>query len=209
MLCRNFTCVLPCKNNADCDRGSLCVAGECLLEWCPGNGTCSENWEPVAGSLYCRYGGSCSDQDLILGGCGLNGECVECFIDNQCDNGMCSSWGTCISSECDLDTDCNAGARCISSKCSPPCVSQHDCGDSSIYDSGYCRKVLCTSSAQCDTWGWRPILGSLDCKYDPCPNSDLVPGVCGLEHQCVECIIDDDCGENAYCAIYAKCVEFP
>jgi len=209
MLCSNHRCVLPCENDAVCTRGSLCVAGECFQEWCPSSGVCSEDWESIDGSLFCRYTGSCSDQDLILGGCGLNGECVECFTDSHCEEGICNSSGICQSRECQVDTDCGADEHCLDFRCSPPCNSQLDCDASSTCDSGFCRKVLCDSSGRCDTWGWQPILGSLDCLYEPCPNSDLMPGVCALERQCVECIVDNDCEGNEYCAIYAKCVEIP
>ena len=210
-VCSTNTCVLPCEADSDCYYGSKCRLGECYNEWCPGEGGCPDQWRDIEGSLYCRFDGDCHDRGMILGACGLNGMCVECFSDEHCPSGICKSDGNCIEPECFSNAECQNGASCVESRCAIPCLSDVDCGEDIICDSNskHCRHVRCDISASCENWGWQSVSGSLNCHYDPCPGSSLVPGVCGLERMCIQCITDENCGAGEYCALYGECLDYP
>jgi hypothetical protein len=143
---------------------------------------------------------------LYMGSCGLASQCVECITDGYCDEGMCSLEGKCVPCECEEDADCENGLLCRENRCAVPCMSSDECLENEICEEeGYCRTVRCACGPKCDVWGWRPISGTLACRYDPCHDSPTIPGVCALDRTCVGCLTDAECSEDFYCSLWGSC----
>jgi len=209
--CVNGRCVEYCEHDADCLRDEICLG---VCEWlkCRPDGTCPEGWVPGWGG--CSYD-PCVDQiDKIPGACGLHGECVECFADSQCaENETCDNLGECvITPRCETNLDCQSDYICFENKCHPPCESESDCAETEYCDvvGNVCVTVRCDSSGKCSRWGYRPIVGTLECRWDPCFwNEGLIPGVCGLAERCIWCIVDEDCQDGEFCNSRGFCHDYP
>ena len=57
MVCSNGLCWPSCNNDEDCQEGKRCDGRACYSLRCTSEGTCPEGWEPIEGSLECRYSG--------------------------------------------------------------------------------------------------------------------------------------------------------
>ncbi|MBN2493201.1 MAG: hypothetical protein JXR96_01315 [Deltaproteobacteria bacterium] len=210
IVCINGDCVIPCDTDMDCPYGIPCNVN-CETERCTQDRQCPPGWSSIPGTLVCRWT-PCDEEGLVLGGCGLSGQCVECLVDSQCEGGkICDLNGSCKSPECSIESDCQAGHDCVSGRCVAICELDLDCETGSVCDhgTGTCRQVRCDGHGPCDIWGWQPVADTLLCRHDPCPDSDLIPGVCALEHTCIECILDEDCPAGEYCRQHGRCQEFP
>jgi hypothetical protein len=105
--CVESRCVAPtpeCEENADCQPGNLCTAGQCV----PG---CNQDPDCPDGNVC--SGGSC------IPGCNDGGDCAF---------GEACVAGKCVAS-CDTPSDCaNPGERCLAGLCQPGCDEPTDCG---------------------------------------------------------------------------------
>jgi len=211
MFCRDYKCYQGCNSTMDCGYGSKCVDGECLKRWCPVSGSCPEQWEEIEGSLLCRYTMDCTEQGLILGACGLSGECVECFADDHCENGICGLDGTCVQYQCISDDNCDVGQSCYKNRCVTSCGIEEECTwpEVCIAPEGYCVSIRCDSSARCEEEGWWPVQGTLSCEYNPCYGTEMTLGVCAMSKRCVDCVVDEDCSEGEFCDIHGSCTSDP
>jgi hypothetical protein len=149
------------------------------------------------------------------GGCGLNGQCVECFADVHCPGGLCDDLGRCRPAECVLDGDCPADRpACREARCVKSCLQAADCaGDELCEEAGQpglvCHAVRCKEYGSCGSRDFWPTPGSLRCHFEPCPMTGLMKGVCGLATACLECILDADCPAGKVCSVLGVCEDFP
>ncbi|HOX42370.1 MAG TPA: hypothetical protein PK668_02170 [Myxococcota bacterium] len=212
LKCVDFHCVTPCTFAGECRYGSECgPEGYCQTRYCQA-GACPEGWVPVEGSLACTRDG-CSELGLLRGACGLAEQCVECFADAHCPEGICSDAGACVPVECDRFADCQAGV-CLGGRCVQECAGSADCAEDErctmvdLLLKG-CEAVRCVGGAGCAEWGYRPREGTLRCDYRPCTDPAEQPGVCGLTEHCVRCLDDTSCEAGRRCNRWGHCELFP
>lgn len=126
-----------CQVDADCARGEICQAGQCMVA--PSG--CSSNSQ-------CSVGEVCQA-----------GVCVPttpvCVVDSDCATGQQCQAGVCVttSPSCVVDSDCAAGQQCQAGQCvaSPSCTSSAQCARGEQCVSGQCVVISsgCTSNTQC------------------------------------------------------------
>ena len=101
--CIGGVCVVPgptpCETNRDCDDGVFCNGAE----------ICSKLDECVAGTDPCA-GDICVE---------AADECIECEIDGDCPDGVCTAGNICV--ECEDDLDCEEGETCEVDVCEAIC----------------------------------------------------------------------------------------
>jgi len=151
---------------------------------------CGRDWLPGPFSGEVEEESRCLPGDREGVG-GMEGRCVECITDADCNKReVCSEHGRCEPScfetdscgedeicrgachqLCDLHVDCPPGMLC---------QDHHYCYRGRVSDEGYCPG------------GWEPIEGSLACRLTRCPY-DWMFGTCGFEGRCVMCNRDSDC----------------
>ncbi|HUU02352.1 MAG TPA: hypothetical protein VM425_12990 [Myxococcota bacterium] len=68
-----------------------------------------------------------------------------------------------------------------------------------VAGSRACRVSTCPQD-------WKPAEKSLICRYDPCSDRGLFPGPCGMTASCVECFLDEHCGDTLICNEIGECV---
>ena len=209
-VCVDEMCIYICDADIDCEYGERCISGECRMERCQPEGVCPQDWEPVDGSLACRYN-PCPEPGTIVGACGLYPQCVECFLDSHCPGGICDLVGQCVDPECGSDGDCPVGGVCVDGRCGMLCLADEDCGSTETCEGspGACRVVRCDEEGKCPKEKWQPVPGSLACQFDLCPQDSLVPGVCAFQDRCVECVSGGDCQPGMFCSLRGRCYELP
>ena len=140
-----------CLGDGDCDDGNVCTDDACVSGLC----------EYTNNALGCDDGDLCTDMDVCAGGaCGgspvmcdpgetcdpADGECKECFVDLDCDDGnVCTTdsceEGRCVREDnmepCDDGIFCNGMDTCQNGTC-----SQHS-GDP-------CGTGTCNETSGCD-----------------------------------------------------------
>lgn len=81
--------------------------------------------------------------------CGDN-QCVECNDDSQCSGGKrCVSHACVVKPQCSSDTDCSAGQVCKDGTCQA-CVADGDCGPGGTCQAGACQKAKkCSKGDDC------------------------------------------------------------
>lgn len=152
----------------------------CGRDWIPG---------PFAGEdkdkLQCLPG----DREGV---CGMEGRCVECITDEDCQlREVCSERGRC-EPLCGGDNPCGEDECQMDGLCHPTCDLHMDCPPGMLCkDHRYCYRRRCTQEGHCPD-GWEPIEGSLACRVSKCPY-DWTFGTCGFEGRCVMCNQDGDC----------------
>lgn len=166
---------------------SLLVLPGCGRDWVPG---------PFAGvveeELQCLPG----DREGVGG---MEGRCVECIADADCNKReVCSERGRCTAS-C-IGTELCGEDECLrDGRCHPPCELHMDCPAGMLcMDHRYCYRRRCSQEGFCPD-GWEPIEGSLACRVSKCPY-DWMFGTCGFEGRCVMCNQDSDCHFLFVCA---------
>lgn len=125
-----------CLNTGDCGNGYQCRAGSCRLA-VGGLATfptecvmlqCDEDAD--CGALTCSSGMCvCTSDDHCTGSC-VDGVCVECGTDNDCDG----------------DQVCNDGA------CQAACEGAHQCPAFHSCESGRCNFIGCQTHRECVTY---------------------------------------------------------
>lgn len=213
VACRYGQCVDLCDNDGECRWGERCtgVGGECYEQFCPLDGECPDGFKPEEGSLRCMYD-PCDELGRLSGACGLTGQCVDCLTDDDCPEGICNLSGVCRAPECTAEADCDDGLVCDQQRCRTTCISDFDCPPDWLceLDVHACRPVRCSKNKECSSWGFRPVMGSYACYFDPCYWTEhLIQGVCGLAESCVWCIDDSDCSDGMRCTLSGTCESHP
>ena len=91
---------------------------------------------------------------------------------------VCSSTQPLVCVECNADTDCRGGTRCVNHRCEIPCGTSGDCPD----DKGLCSGGVC-----------------VECGQDSDCLGNRNGGVC-FQSRCVQCIADSDCSAGESCS---------
>jgi hypothetical protein len=132
---------------------------------------------------------------LVLG-CSLPAQFVNCTDSSECPAGEICDAGTC-QSPCGSDSDCGTGGRCDAGVCAQSCVGDGDC-TTGVCEGGFCTPA-CTSDGDCssgDVCGSNghcnpPCAGDADCGSN---------GHCSGGH-CVGCSNDGDCPSGQTCMV--------
>jgi len=175
-----------CSSDGDCD-GMKCTplgsSAFCFSE-CTTNDDCDSGW-------YCEELTNESSQCIPMAyncdaGCHSTG-CPEGQVCNQ-DSGECQA-GQAECGACQQDWDCATGLRCYNEGkyCAAGC-------DGGCPNNSSCQEVnsiavnLCISN------------GAACCFGDDCANPCQAPTPFqNNEGECVECLVDGDCGNEEYC----------
>src|SRR5439155_19005292 len=94
--------------------------------------------------------------------------------------------------DCTVDTDCATGQVCFDAVCRKkcPCPVGDSCVDTVCFVKD-CEKLTCSAGLVC--------LGST-CGDPHCRGQNCAPLLCDpARHDCVECLVDTDCGANQKC----------
>jgi Cys-rich repeat protein len=132
------------------------------------------------------------------------GECVQCFSNLNCHDGVCDlASHRCV--ECLDNGDCwDAAPICDSARCTRACTADADCSSGSLPfcepERGLC--VECVNSVQCSS-GSRPVCDPDQNRCVEC----LVHSHCGFDEplcssfqgECVECLSAADCPDGKVC----------
>jgi hypothetical protein len=107
----------------------------------------------------------CSD-GTREGLCGLEGICVQCVTDEECDSGKaCSLAGECVTPDsCDIEEDCTDGWVCTERECLKPCQVNGDCPEGALCDGDFCYTTRCDPEGTCPN-GWLAVFGTLECRF--------------------------------------------
>lgn len=184
----------------ECNDDNQCDFRACHTTTCA-NDTCS--YDAVTPGTPCT-GGICGEQGLG------NMVCRECFVDQDCNNGMLCNNNTCV--ECITESDCvdpSLDDSCISylcfnGSCEPRPEEEGAVCEGIRQCDGEGNCVECFEDADCST------LESLECNIHTCNSGECtatpIPnkpcGVSGIENQHQICLDDGECGmctENTQC----------
>jgi hypothetical protein len=208
-----------CDVAADCERGSACVAGACVLsagvdaggELPIGDGDgdvddagalCTVDNETTAcgADSYC-IDGACALRPL----CGPAGECpvgLVCNpIEGRCARAVeCEGTGCdCTASTCDDSLFCNGSEACVvGTGClvgTPPCG-----GGTPVCDESSDRCVECLSPSDC---GGAACVDERCACVPVCTDRECGPDGCG--GSCGTCPLNDVCGDDGQCGCIADC----
>jgi hypothetical protein len=175
--CVGNVCV-ECRSASDCPSGQGC--NPVLL-------TCS---------FSCGDPSDCAGQAMSRCSSELD-LCVQCLGDDDCSEPRapaCDSGGRCV--ECRDATDCDGRScdprerRCVE------CVSDADCGAGSCDERQRCRQACAGPEGCADPR--RPLCDVATGSCVECNTREQCAEpqrpACTPEHDCVECLTDDDCG---------------
>ena len=122
--------------------------------------------------------------------------CVECFLDEQCEDGICLPDGRC--GQCDGDEDCAAGSVCASNHCVPACSDANgSCPSGLKCLPGAETCVECVGDKDCGPG--RVCSAENTCVPGCSPTHTECPDglVCSAaKGQCVPCTQDSHCPES-------------
>ncbi len=207
--CIDGRCLMNCSWAGDCPAGLLCKNHGCIGEECQADGYCPEGWKPKGGSNRCEVE-DCEVLGYLNGACGMNGKCINCYTNDDCDPSMsCSPEGMCAYDsdlQCHNDSDCGYSALCIGIKCVISCAAQIDCPWSNECVNNRCLRYRCSKEERKCPADWSSYPGTLLCVYDPCHDQWGKTGLCGLSGRCVECNVDLDCQQGQICSLTGSCV---
>jgi len=160
----------PCSDDP-CDDDDLCTTDVCTVvsEDVASSGfTCTNT--PV----------DCDDEFCNP----VDGECVECLTNDQCDNGdFCDGPEVCANNTCvDGPDPCDAATEVcdeVNDECDLVCTSDADCPDDGLF---------CNGDESCDTAN-----GVCVSAGDPCAGNAATPVCNETGDSCVECLTDAQC----------------
>lgn len=86
----------------------------------------------------------------MVGGCGLDGEIVQCLDSGDCCGAThCDALGKCVKN-CASDSECSAGQACLAEYgCVAKCESDADCELTETCSEGTCRQMRCSRGGEC------------------------------------------------------------
>ncbi|GJM24594.1 MAG: hypothetical protein DHS20C16_10090 [Phycisphaerae bacterium] len=170
-----------CFANADCDDGDGCNG----METCS-NGICLAGPPPV-----CDDSDACNGVEFCSNGVCIAGVPIVCNDGDACNgieicsNGFCDA-GTPI--ECDDGDACNGIEICSNGICIDG--EPLDCDDGQ-----YCTGIESCTDSVCESSG------------DPCITPAL-PACDEVNDTCVECLLDNDCDVESFCAVDNICIAY-
>ena len=147
-----------CADDAECDTGYLCEAGECILEVLG----CSDDYD-------CDVGYFCQEGDCVV-------QEFECSLDSDCLTGEVCEDGICVASlpNCASDSDCSSGYICEGGDCILDTVDSggnlcqngttRKCGS----DVGECVK----GNQTCTNGVWGNCTGAVNPANETCDSKD-------------------------------------
>ena len=158
--------------------------------------------------LMCSSGNDCP-AGMISGKCGLEGKCIECFLDSDCMTGqICDMSGSCVDhTPCGPENNCTHLETCAEDgRCRKSCNAPSHCDFPGSYceNNRYCATERCTEDHSCPD-GWEEIEDSLECKLVDCIAVGKMQGGCGLVGHCVDCLTDSDCPSVLDCDHKGRC----
>ncbi|PJB35434.1 MAG: hypothetical protein CO108_25690, partial [Deltaproteobacteria bacterium CG_4_9_14_3_um_filter_63_12] len=125
-----------CSTNQDCDRDSVCQAGECVVPVpeCAANSDCNAGFVCQSGTCVQETPECAASSDCNAGFVCQSGTCVEetpeCDANTACPSGESCVNGACVvTAECDANTPCPTGESCEAGQCVVlgSCVKNVDC----------------------------------------------------------------------------------
>ena len=158
---------------------------------------------------------------LVLAACGRSDYATPCASDSECGEGaVCTPEGVCVAieAECVLDSECDAGEKCLDYKCVEPqvCDDNLECPpgqlcvrDNPDDDLGVCQGdtscPACPAGTECNGNGQCVPIPPGPCEFDfECPDGQqCIDGVCSGSQMCVE---DFECPQGQQC-IDGVCVD--
>ena len=155
-----------CAATADCDAGSSCSAGVCVvggLETCTTDLDCNPRNDEICQAGICVAGGDADPNNSGGASCGATADCPTSQFCNTA-TGVCAPL---LEGWCRLDTQCDAGlcsnrdlgedfpGRCVE------CVDSADCGGAACISPGVCE----VQAPGCPTNSSAVAGGS--CRCDP------------------------------------------
>jgi Cys-rich repeat protein len=192
-VCHAGQCVVACASTNDCTDPQVCdtVLGQCV--------ECTEN-------RGCALDHICSDDRCVLG-CEGNADCDQANGEG-CDL-RAGSPGTCVVT-CSSNADCDLGSNCDGTTCVFGCAgSDERCPNHDVCVGETCRPE-CQQSSDCNN-GETCVVAEGACEPGCQTNDDCggITRVCdaaaGTVGTCVECDVDDDCGQNGQGNANATC----
>ncbi len=208
--CSTFRPVCSEADGGKC--GSSCTAGICAPNpnaHCT-NGVQDEDETGVdCGGADCTGCDECQVDSECSAGQSCNtilnpNQCVGCFTNSDCFDGLVCTSDICIDNQCQNPT-LPVGAHCIDGVCDGDgscqgCLVDSDCGAGELCSGNEC--VECTIDSQCPDDGnecTASVCIANTCENKPVDNGQVcAAGVCG-DGQCVGCNTPADCGVNPTC----------
>ena len=148
-VCYEDTCVGLMCAGVECADGEACFGGACLVIGCDSPDVdCPEGYECVDDVCYER----CMEQADCDGLACMNGYCMPCTADYQCDSGSICVGGACALPCSEDPSLCSADQTCDpeTGRCSSGCTSDSMCGEHQIcdWDTGQCIPEECSQSGE-------------------------------------------------------------
>ena len=165
--------VLPCKTDADCGRGRLCV-GDPGKRVCEVRTACTQDTDCIDGYV-CRDQSCCNvASGRCPGQCKTGSPCqddVDCLVcDLSCKDGACTPAGpSCSGVKCETDAQCTeCGGKCEAGYCrinsTPTCAGRSCASDADCLScGGSCQSGLCQSGSG-PSCGTSTCINAQDCQ---------------------------------------------
>jgi len=195
---------VECFDNAHCDQGWQCREDACQ-PICASNDDCLDPERPACDAATGRCLACTEDADCPLGHVCEENDCVPgCRDDRDCaGDEVCSPEGECV--QCFIDDQCrgigDALFICDGGGCRPGCREANQCRQGQICHAEQLVCSGCDADEQCPGETDRCLDGTCrpGCNADADCEEQGNFTRCGPEGLCVECLDTDDCG-GAFCA---------
>jgi len=216
-----------CREDDDCSEGEMCETKQCVPFACSVDGDCPQ--PPESDYRFVCVSESCEPDPTDCRGPGLScqepnpacdpsdGTCVECVIDDDCDEGF-----ECVENACLESVECRDDEDCLEPTL-PACkLSTNTCVECTSTNDEYCDGL----GEVCDTENSLCVgcLGNLDCpptdplcssgSCSPCVDNTPCIGrtdkeVCKTDTgECVFCVPGSGCPPaTPVCVGYSSCAE--
>lgn len=186
--CTDKGCLLQCKTDPDCVKGTVCLGGFCQA---PGS-TTPPTPKQCTTKTDCNAGEQCASGTCEACG-GTAGPCA-CTVTADCASGEQCSGGVCVATSnlCKYSSDCGGqGKVCADGQCLIDCSAGQTCPSGLSCQKGVCAidpnaKPECTSNAQCS--GATP-----ECVSGKCTAQCTTATPCGTGFYCEQgaCLVDN------------------
>jgi len=217
--CLNGKCELPaCVNDSECSvLDGVCGIGlcnvslsECYISYNISLDVCRESGFECDAIEYCsgssvNCGNDVNESDRVvcsLGEC-LNGVCVGCVEDNDCDNGLfCDGVETCVLGSCQsgVAVDCSDPVSCTDDSCNEATDSCDNIANDGLCGDGlFCNGVeTCNALLDCQSGTSVACDDVVACTDDSCNEAT---------DSCDNIANDTYCESGEYCDAVSGCLE--